>query len=97
MSTVERPAASLADAADVDLKALGERRFVTAFEASLIAGLHLETVREALRAGDLHGSQRVKGGTWKIRPECIDPWLDGEPCAHLRAPVVSLASRRRRA
>lgn len=72
--------------------------FVTVPEASTIARCHIETVRDALRSGELHGTQRVKGGTWKLRPECVTAWVDGGLCEHQserRAPV-SLASFRAR-
>ena len=50
--------------------------------AAAIAGVHPETIRDALRAGDLHGVQRVKGGRWRMRAECIDAWIEGVRCAH---------------
>lgn len=64
------------------VKELSEQRFVTVAGAALIADSHPETVRSALRSGELHGSQRVKGGTWKIRPACVEAWVDGEACEH---------------
>ena len=65
-------------------------------QAAALAGCHIETIREALRAAELHGTQRVKGGTWRIRPECLDAWMDSEPCEHqsTRAPVRLAAYRR---
>lgn len=71
--------------------------FLTVPEAADVARCHIETVREALRAGDLHGTQRVKGGTWKIRPECVNAWVEGDECPHRtsRSPV-SLVSYRAR-
>ena len=51
-------------------------------QAAEYAACHPQTVREALAAGDLHGGQRTKGGHWSIRLECLDAWLDGQPCPH---------------
>jgi len=45
-------------------------------EAAVYARCHPETVREALRAGELRGMQRAKGGPWKIRSEWVDKWLE---------------------
>lgn len=64
-------------------------RFNTA-QAAQYAGRHVDTIRRALEAGQLHGGQRVnqktgevkKGGRWSIRLECLDAWLDGQPCEH---------------
>lgn len=52
-------------------------------EAADEAGLHPETIAEALRRGELHGGQRVKGGTWRIRPSCLEAWTYGDKCEHL--------------
>lgn len=54
-------------------------------EAAEESGLHPETIAEALRRGDLHGSQRVKGGTWRIRPSCLESYLYNDRCVHLSA------------
>ena len=51
-------------------------------EAAVIAGRHPDTVREACRANELCSKQRVKGGTWQIRPDCLEAWQDNEPCEH---------------
>lgn len=72
-----------------------ERR-LSVVQAATIAGCHIETIREALRAQELHGNQRVKGGTWRIRPACLEAWMDGDACEHQQARrPVSLASYRR--
>lgn len=89
---------SLAAAVERDLEALAAKRYVSPFEVALLADRHVETVRDALRLGDLHGSQRVKGGAWKIRPACAEAWADSLPCEHqgeARRPV-SLAAWRTR-
>jgi len=56
-------------------------RFTTG-QAAEYAGLATVTVLKALEAGLLHGGQRLKGGRWSIRRECLDAWLDGCPCPH---------------
>ncbi len=92
------PVGATVEALEADLEALARKRFVSAFEAALLSEHHIETVREALRSGELHGAQRVKGGTWKIRPACVDAWMAGEECEHQSAEQpVSLNAWRRRA
>jgi hypothetical protein len=56
-------------------------RFNTA-QAAEHAGCHVDTIRKACEAGDLHGGQRAKNGRWSIRRECLDAWLDGRDCEH---------------
>jgi len=56
-------------------------RYDTA-QAAEYAGCHRMTILKAAEAGALHGGQRVKGGRWSFRHECLDAWLDGEPCQH---------------
>lgn len=59
-------------------------------QAAEFAGKHVDTIRRALEAGELHGGQRrdketgtpKKGGRWSIRRECLEAWLDGEACEH---------------
>jgi excisionase family DNA binding protein len=58
-------------------------RFSTA-QAADYASKHVETIRRALEAGELHGGQRKVGGRWSIRRECLDAYLDGESCQHQR-------------
>ena len=50
--------------------------------AKALAGVLTGITFGALAAGDLHGGQRTKGGHWSIRLECLDAWLDGQPCPH---------------
>lgn len=54
-------------------------------EAAEEARVHPETIADALRSGALHGSQRVKGGTWRIRPSCLEAWAYGLACEHRQA------------
>lgn len=56
-------------------------RFNTA-QAAEYSGRHVDNIRRALEAGELHGGQRKAHGRWSIRIECLDAWLDGEKCAH---------------
>lgn len=39
-------------------------------------------IYEAVRSGELHGSQRSVGAKWLIRPDCLDAWVAGEKCEH---------------
>lgn len=39
-------------------------------------------IYDAVRSGELHGSQRSKNAKWLIRPECLDAWVAGEKCEH---------------
>ncbi|HXH77282.1 helix-turn-helix domain-containing protein [Nocardioides sp.] len=75
-------------------------RFNTA-QAAEHAICHPQTVLKAAAAGVLHGSQKVAGGRWTFRLECIEAWLDGQTCEHsAAAPApaepVSLSERRAR-
>lgn len=56
-------------------------RFNTA-QAAEHAGCHPATVLKAAESGVLHGGQRKKGGRWSYRLECLEAWLEGEPCPH---------------
>ncbi|MFJ2544378.1 helix-turn-helix domain-containing protein [Microbacterium sp. NPDC087589] len=58
------------------------KRPLSVREAASMTGKHPETIAEALRRGDLHGGQRVKGGTWSIREKCLEAWLYGKKCKH---------------
>ncbi|SEE25019.1 Helix-turn-helix domain-containing protein [Arthrobacter alpinus] len=51
-------------------------------EAAEISRRHPVTVRRALIAEQLHGSQSGPGGRWLIREECLDAWIDGVKCEH---------------
>lgn len=52
-------------------------RRLTVAEAADVAGRHPDTVRRALADGSLPGWQRVKGGTWMVKPEDLAAWMDG--------------------
>ena len=51
-------------------------------EAAGYTGRHVQTVRKALEAGELHGGQRTAGGRWRMHRDCIDAWLLGQKCVH---------------
>lgn len=68
---------------------------LTVAEASEVGRKHPVTVRRALEAQELHGTQRVKGGRWVIRADCLDAWLDGVPCPHEAASVSDISTHRR--
>ena len=40
------------------------------------------TIRIALEAGELHGTQCKPKGRWPIHVECLDAYLHSKPCAH---------------
>lgn len=44
---------------------------------------HPVTVRIALNAGELHGTQRIVGGRWLIDEKCAEAWADGMQCEHM--------------
>jgi len=52
---------------------------LTVKEAAVLAKKHPDTVLKACQAGDLFATQRVRGGSWSIREESVDHWLDGTP------------------
>lgn len=61
---------------------LTETMPLTVEQAAQRAQLHRQTIADALRAGTLHGGQRVTRGTWRIQTECLDAWLIDQPCPH---------------
>lgn len=76
--------------------ALMSKRFVSVAEAALIADRHPETIRDAARAGILHGSQplgdngrQLARARWRFRPACLDAYMSGEKCEHQRAAGVA--------
>lgn len=64
---------------------------LTVAEVATATRRHPVTVRRALEDQTLHGTQRVKGGRWSVKPECAEAWVDGVPCEH-RTNVVPLRS-----
>jgi excisionase family DNA binding protein len=54
-------------------------------QAAEYAGRHPVTIRAALEAGELHGTQRKRGGRWRMHVACLDAWLGGVECEHQKA------------
>ena len=52
--------------------------YYTTDQAAEIAGVHRQTVGDALRAGELHGVQRKTRGNWRISEDALRAWIDGE-------------------
>lgn len=88
--------ADLAVVHEEPASALMAKRFVSVAEAALIADRHPETIRDAARAGILHGSQPLGDdgkpllrSRWRFRPACLDAYMAGERCEHQRATGVA--------
>ena len=78
-------ARALTPAADLPKRRLR----LTVEEAAADARVHPETIRDACRSGQLHGSQRIKRGRWTVEEPCLSAWLAGAECEHRRAPATS--------
>lgn len=61
---------------------MSTRLWFNTAQAAEYAGYHLQTVRKAAEAGELHGSQRKAGGRWRFHVTCLDAWLSGAQCKH---------------
>ncbi|MFD2341355.1 helix-turn-helix domain-containing protein [Clavibacter tessellarius] len=55
---------------------------LTVAEAAVQAKRSRITLHRALEGAELHGTQRAKGGTWRIQRQCLLAWMDGDPCIH---------------
>ncbi|MGZ0067822.1 helix-turn-helix domain-containing protein [Microbacterium arborescens] len=73
-------------------------RLYTPAEAAEIVRQHVVTIRLRLEGGELHGTQRKKGGRWLIAEACLRAYASAEPCEHQsaerRAGVQSIGRRR---
>lgn len=58
------------------------RLILTVPEVADYASMHKDTVRRACESGELHGMQRKKGASWRVRRECVDAYLAGVQCGH---------------
>lgn len=58
--------------------------YLSVEQAAKIANRHRQTVADTLRIGQLHGTQRVRRGTWTVRRDCLDAWMEKRPCEHSR-------------
>lgn len=56
--------------------------YLNTAEAATVARKHPVTIRKALEAGTLHGSQQVVGGRWTIREDCLEAFIEKRPCEH---------------
>lgn len=63
---------------------------LTVAEVAKATRRHPVTVRKALEAKQLHGTQQVKGGRWSIREDCAEAWADGERCTHQQNNVAPM-------
>lgn len=63
---------------------------LTSPEVAAATRRHPVTVRRALEAGELHGSQRTKGGRWTVQVQCAEAWADGRPCEHQQTNVTPI-------
>lgn len=70
---------------------------LTVEEAAEEGRKHPETIRDACRSGELHGSQRTKRGRWTVEAACLTAWLAGEQCEHHKAAARTVVPFRRRA
>lgn len=61
---------------------LDEPVWLDTAKAAQRADRHVITVRRALEADQLHGSQRTAGGRWRIHVDCLDAWVAGTTCPH---------------
>ncbi|GAA2242305.1 hypothetical protein GCM10010401_13980 [Rarobacter faecitabidus] len=73
--------------------------FLTVAEAAAVARCHTVTMRRRVESGEVHATQRVKGGRWTIARVCLEEQLLSGACSHQRprrsGNVVDLAARRR--
>jgi hypothetical protein len=63
--------------------------YLTVDESAAIAKVHFHTITNALRDTTLHGTQRVRRGKWTVRRDCLESWLEKEPCPHKLAMKVA--------
>lgn len=57
-------------------------KFHTVAELAISTPYGAEALREALRAGKLHGVQNGKGGTWRVAEPCMEAFMLGNACEH---------------
>lgn len=55
---------------------------------------HAVTVRRALEAGALHGTQSGKGGRWTVREDCAEAWAEKRTCEHQQKNVTPIRASR---
>lgn len=52
------------------------QRWLTVAQVAERTGYHPQTVREALRRGQLRGSRRGHAGNWRVAEEDLQRWFD---------------------
>lgn len=57
---------------------MASRIWFNTTQAAEFSGYHVDTIRKALEAGHLVGSQRKVGGHWRISRTDLDAWIRGE-------------------
>jgi predicted transcriptional regulator len=67
---------------------------LTVAQVAEAVGRHPQTVRKALEAADLHGTQSHAGAHWRVREDCAEAWADGVPCEHQASNVTRLRAKR---
>lgn len=72
-------------------------KYLTVNEVAEVTRKHPVTIRLALEGGELHGSQRKRGGRWVVNADCIQPYLDHRPCEHASARRANVTPIRGRA
>ena len=72
----------------------GVRFWFTTAEAAAHARRHPDTVKKACQSGELHGTQRVRGGNWRIHRDCLEAWLLGAKCPHQANGVTQIRAAR---
>lgn len=55
-----------------------DRIWFSTTQAADYAGRHPKTILDALHIGDLKGSQRAAGCSWRIHRDALDAWLRGD-------------------
>ncbi len=60
----------------------GEPIWLSTQQVADRTGRHVDTVRRALIAGELHGNQRKANACWRAHRDCVDAWMLGASCPH---------------
>lgn len=52
--------------------------WLTVAEAAAVARRHAETVRSALKAGELHGHRKTTRGQWRVHIDSVTAWIEAD-------------------
>lgn len=63
--------------------------WLTVAEAARLSRRHPETVRDALKAGELHGHQKHARGRWTVHVDSVTAWIEADNAA-----VAAISSAR---